>query len=70
MNNKQKLSKRQVEVITLIALGYSDKQIGTKLGISYGTVRGHIGKITAKLGAQNRTQAVLNYKLQNKEWLE
>ena len=64
------LSPKEVEVLTLTALGYSDKQIGTKLNISYGTVRNHIDRIVLKLNAQNRTHAVLIYKLLNKVWLE
>lgn len=64
------LSPKEVEVLTLTALGYSDKEIGAKLNIAYGTVRNHIDKIVLKLRAQNRTHAVLVYKLLNKNWLE
>jgi DNA-binding NarL/FixJ family response regulator len=64
------ISPKEVEVLTLAALGYSDKEIGVKLKISYGTVRNHIDKIILKLNARNRTHAVLIYKLMNKNWLE
>lgn len=64
------LSPKEVEVLTLAALGYCDKEIGLKLKISYGTVRNHIDKIVLKLNARNRTHAVLVYKLMNKNWLE
>jgi DNA-binding NarL/FixJ family response regulator len=64
------ISPKEVEVLTLAALGYSDKEIGVKLNISYGTVRNHIDKIILKLHARNRTHAVLIYTLINKKWLE
>lgn len=64
------LSLKEVEVLTLTALGYSDKEIGVKLNIAYGTVRTYIDRIVLKLHAQNRTHAVMIYKLLNKHWLE
>ncbi len=64
------LSPKEVQVLTLTALGYSDKEIGVKLNIAYGTVRNHIDRIVLKLHAQNRTHAVMIYKLLNKNWLE
>lgn len=64
------LSPKEVEVLTLTALGYSDKEIGAKLNIAYGTVRNHIDRIVLKLHALNRTHAVTIYKLLNKNWLE
>ena len=64
------LSPKELEVMTLVALGYSDKEIGVELNIAYGTVRSHIARAVLKLRAQNRTHAVMIYKLKNKEWLE
>ncbi len=64
------LSPKELEVLTLVALGYSDKEISVKLKIAYGTVRNHIDKAILKLNAQNRTHAVVVYKLKNKNWLE
>lgn len=64
------LSPKEMEVLTLVALGYSDKEIGLKLKIAYGTVRSHIDKSLLKLNAKNRTNAAIIYKLTNKEWLE
>ncbi len=64
------LSPKQVEVLTLVALGYSDKEIGVKLNIAYGTVRNHIDKAVLKLNAHNRTHAVMIYKLIKRDWLE
>lgn len=53
-----KLSKREAEVLTLVANGLVDKEIATELNIAYGTVRNHINKIVLKLAALNRTHAV------------
>lgn len=64
------LSPKELEVLTLAALGYCDKEIGTRLNIAYGTVRNHIDRAVLKLNARNRTHAVLIYKLLNKNWLE
>ena len=64
------LSPKQVQVLTLVALGYSDKEICVKLKISYGTVRNHIDKSVLKLRARNRTNAIIIYKLTHKDWLE
>ncbi len=64
------LSPKEIEVLTLVAMGYSDKQIGVDLKIAYGTVRNHIDRAVLKLNAQNRTHAAMIYKLKNKDWLE
>ena len=64
------LSPKESEVLTLVAMGYSDKQIGVDLKIAYGTVRNHIDRAVLKLNAQNRTHAAMIYKLKNKDWLE
>ncbi|MFI3301310.1 MAG: helix-turn-helix transcriptional regulator [Candidatus Gastranaerophilales bacterium] len=52
-----RLTPKELEVIALVALGYSDKEIGTKLNISYGTIRTYIDRIVIKLDARNRTNA-------------
>jgi DNA-binding CsgD family transcriptional regulator len=51
------LSRREREVLTLIAAGHSDADIATKLSISRKTVGHHIESILTKLGVENRTQA-------------
>lgn len=67
---KMALSPKELEVLTLVALGYSDKEISVQLKIAYGTVRNHVDKAVLKLNAQNRTHAVIIYKLIHKDWLE
>lgn len=64
------LSQKELEILTMVALGYSDKEIGLKLKIAYGTVRSHIDKLILKLNARNRANAVFIYKQNQKDWLE
>lgn len=52
------LSPREVEVVQLIARGYTDPEIGKLLNISTRTVQRHMTNILNKLGCRNRTQAV------------
>jgi LuxR family transcriptional regulator, maltose regulon positive regulatory protein len=53
------LSERELEVLTLIAGGYANREIATKLFISQGTVKRHINNIYSKLGVNSRTQALV-----------
>jgi DNA-binding NarL/FixJ family response regulator len=53
------VSKRELVVLAQVAAGLSNKQIGGLLGISQKTVRNHLSRIFSKLGAGNRTQAVM-----------
>lgn len=52
------LTTREIEVLQLIANGLSNKEIGRDLGISEGTVKGHVSSILVKLGASDRTGAL------------
>ena len=53
------LSARETEVLTLVAEGMTNRQIGERLFISTATVKTHMEHILAKMGATTRTQAVL-----------
>ena len=55
----ERLTKREHEVLSLIARGYSNKRIAFELGISEKTVKAHVGHLLAKLGVADRTQAAL-----------
>ena len=55
----EKLTDREIEVLTLVARGYTNKAIGVQLGISDRTVQGHLAHIFAKLQASSRTEAVM-----------
>jgi LuxR family maltose regulon positive regulatory protein len=54
----ESLSKRELEVLRLIAGGASNQDIAASLVISIGTVKCHINHILGKLAARNRTEAV------------
>lgn len=54
------LSLRELNVLKQVASGLSNKQIGFRLGISEKTVRNHMSKVFTKLGAKNRTEAVMH----------
>ena len=52
------LTKREMEVLRLIATGHSNKIAGQRLSIAEDTVKNHVSSIMAKLGASDRTHAV------------
>lgn len=51
------LSKRELEVLALIAQGRTNREIGDRLFISQKTVGVHVGNILAKLGVSGRVEA-------------
>ncbi|MET9472977.1 response regulator [Streptomyces sp. NPDC002917] len=51
------LTDRQVEVLRLLALGLSNANIATELGMTEGTVKGHVTQLLARLGVTNRVAA-------------
>lgn len=55
----ESLTERELEVLALVAQGYTNKVIGTQLGISDRTVQGHLAHIFGKLDVANRTEAVM-----------
>lgn len=55
----QQLSAREVEVLTLVAQGLTNKEISTKLVISEHTARNHISRILDKLGLTRRSEAAV-----------
>ena len=55
---EETLSAREIEVLTLVAKGANNKQIGAQLHISESTVKSHLIHIFNKLGVNDRTQAV------------
>ena len=52
------LTRREVQVLELLAEGLANKAIAARLGISDQTVKFHVAAISGKLGAANRTDAV------------
>jgi DNA-binding NarL/FixJ family response regulator len=53
------LTKREREVLRLIAAGSSNKEIADALGAAEGTIKNHASSIFSKLGVRDRTRAVL-----------
>ena len=52
------LSEREIEVLRLIAEGYSNQEIADKLTVALSTVKTHVNNLYGKLGVINRVQAV------------
>lgn len=53
-----RLSRRETEILKMIAEGLSDKEIAARLGIRRRTVSNHVSVILVKLNAANRAEAV------------
>ena len=53
------LTRREVEILRLIAGGYSNREIAEALGTAEGTIKNHASSILSKLGVRDRTRAVL-----------
>lgn len=58
---KEYLSKREEEILSLLAQGYRYKEIADALSIGYETVRSHLKNIYEKLHVHSRTEAVVKY---------
>jgi NarL family two-component system response regulator LiaR len=52
------LSKREIEVLNMLASGLSNQEIGDQLYISLATVKTHVSKLYDKLEVKRRTQAI------------
>ncbi len=50
---------RELEILRLLAGGYSNKEIARSLNLAEGTVKNYVSEILAKLGTRDRTRAVL-----------
>jgi len=55
----ERLTERELQVVRLMAGGYSNKEIADALGTAEGTIKNHVSSILAKLGVRDRTRAVL-----------
>jgi len=57
----EQLTKREQEILALLAKGFLYKEIADQLGISLSTVRAHLHTVYEKLHVQSRTEAVVKY---------
>ncbi len=55
----QDLTTKELEVLRLVAGGYSNREISEGLKRSEGTIKNHVSNILSKLGVRDRTRAVL-----------
>lgn len=53
------ISRRELEVLRLMAAGLSNKEIADALGTGEATIKSHVSSILSKLGVRDRTRAVL-----------
>jgi DNA-binding NarL/FixJ family response regulator len=54
-----RISARELEIITLVARGLENKEIAQHLGIREQTVKNHLGRVMRKVGVRNRQELAL-----------
>ncbi len=59
IDSPESLSGREIEILRLVARGYSNREIADALTIAEGTVKNYISSILSKMGVRDRTRAVL-----------
>jgi len=62
MDRQPRLTRRQTEVLSLLAEGLTDRQIADRLGMSVGTARTHVERIRTLFGVRTRGEAVAKAK--------
>lgn len=56
------LTEREQEVLQLLALGLSNKEMAQRMVVSEGTIKTHVHNLIGKLGAQSRSQVLARAK--------
>ncbi|NLY20540.1 MAG: response regulator transcription factor [Tissierellia bacterium] len=64
--NNVKLSEREYNLLYLLSLGYSNKEIGKKIFLSEKTIKNNLTEMYKKLGIRNRYDAIKFYESKNK----
>jgi DNA-binding NarL/FixJ family response regulator len=59
---EETLSKRENEVLALVAKGYANKEVAEALGLSFETVRSYLKTIYTKLHVRSRTEAAMKFR--------
>ena len=54
-----RLTRRETEILDLLAAGHSNREISKRLFLSEKTVKAHLATVFRKLGVSNRTQAAM-----------
>ncbi|MBK9925468.1 MAG: hypothetical protein IPP66_09270 [Anaerolineales bacterium] len=62
------LTRRELDILQLLAAGKSNQEIAEERVLTLNTVKKHVGNILSKMGVANRTQAVMLAK--KLEWIE
>ncbi|MBV1691881.1 helix-turn-helix transcriptional regulator [Novosphingobium sp. G106] len=57
-DGKPALTMREIEILELIALGHSAKEVAQKFGIAFRTIETHLDTMRLKFRARNRTHMV------------
>ena len=59
MPERNKLTARELAVVTVVSIGRSNREIAAQLGVSEGTVKRHLGNVMLKWNAANRTEVAV-----------
>ena len=62
VENTEKLSPRELELLELLAAGFINKEIATKMDLTLETVRTYIKRIYVKMHVRNRTEAAIKFR--------
>lgn len=61
-SEEENLSRREHEILDLLCLGFSNKEIAERLSVGVETIRTHLKRIYEKLHVRSRTEAALRYR--------
>jgi DNA-binding NarL/FixJ family response regulator len=59
LDRPDRLTRRETEILRMMAGGFSNREIAEALGASEGTIKNHASSVFSKLGVRDRTRAVL-----------